>query len=76
KLGVANLESELTLSALGQSETTSVRSTNVFFGVGAGYGFTKNFGVRAEWERFRIKWGDPADKDNVDLLSVGVTYRF
>ena len=76
KLGVANLKSELTASTFGQTETTSVRATDAFFGIGASYGFSRNFSVRAEWERFRIKWNNPAEKDDVDLLSVGATYRF
>jgi hypothetical protein len=33
------------------------------------YNFTKNFGVRAEWERFKAV-GD------IDLLSIGVVYKF
>ena len=42
---------------------------DVSFGIGASYNFTKNFGVRAEWERFKAV-GD------IDLLSVGVVYKF
>mgnify|MGYP000017645340 CR=1 FL=1 len=78
KVGLSNLKTELNVTALGASAGTSTRHTDVFYGVGAGYNFTKNFGVRAEWERFRIKYGDGVDefKDNVDLLSIGVTYRF
>ncbi len=78
KIGLANLKSEFTVTALGVSDSTSTRHTDVFYGIGAGYNFTKNFGVRAEWERFRIKYSDGIDefKDDVDLLSVGVIYRF
>jgi len=78
KVGVANLKSELSVTVLGVTDSTSTRHTDVFYGVGAGYNFTKNFGVRAEWERFRIKYSDGVEefKDNVDLLSVGVVYRF
>ena len=39
------------------------------FGVGASYDLTKNFAIRAEWERFKAV-GD------IDLLSVGLVYRF
>jgi len=38
-------------------------------GIGASYDFTKNFAIRAEWERFKAV-GD------IDLLSVGVVYKF
>jgi len=43
--------------------------TDLSLGIGASYDFTKNFGIRAEWERFKAV-GD------IDLLSVGVVYKF
>lgn len=43
--------------------------TNASFGLGASYNFTKNFGIRSEWERFKAV-GD------IDLLSVGIVYKF
>ena len=43
--------------------------TDVSYGLGASYNFTKNFGIRAEWERFKAV-GD------IDLLSIGVVYKF
>lgn len=74
KLGVANLKTKLSVSALGVSDSDSTTSTGVFFGLGAGYEFTRNLGARIEWERYRIKYGD--EKDNADLLSIGLVYRF
>ncbi|MES2919353.1 MAG: OmpA family protein [Pseudomonadota bacterium] len=51
------------------------RDANYKFGVGLQYDFTKAFGVRAEAERYRI---DDAvgNKGDVDLLSLGMVYRF
>lgn len=43
---------------------------DVSFGVGVGYNFTRNLGVRAEWEMFKT---DDAD---ATLLSVGVAWKF
>jgi OmpA-OmpF porin, OOP family len=44
-------------------------------GLGAGFDFTKNVGVRAEWERYRV--GDGYDgKMNVDLYSLNLLYKF
>lgn len=43
--------------------------TDLSLGVGASYGFTKNLSIRAEWERFKAV-GD------IDLLSVGLVYKF
>jgi OOP family OmpA-OmpF porin len=47
----------------------SQNGTDVSFGVGASYDFTKNIGIRAEWERFKAE-GD------INLLSVGLVYKF
>lgn len=51
------------------------RDLNYKLGVGLQYDFTRSFGMRAEAERYRI---DDAvgNKGDVDLLSLGVVYRF
>ena len=44
-------------------------------GLGAGFDVTKNVGLRAEWERYRV--GDGYDgKMNVDVYSLNVLYKF
>jgi len=43
--------------------------TDLSYGLGASYNITKNVSVRAEWERFKAV-GD------IDLLSVGLVYKF
>jgi OOP family OmpA-OmpF porin len=45
------------------------------YGAGAEYDFTKNIGVRAEWERYRVSDGI-SDKINVNLISASLLYRF
>ena len=44
--------------------------TDVSFGIGVNYHFTRNLGVRAEWEMFTT------DEADATLLSVGVVWRF
>ncbi len=44
------------------------------WGVGAGYNFTPNWGVRAEWEQYKAKFG--GEGQTIDLWSLGVRYRF
>ena len=56
-------------------------SSNVTFGLGAGYDFNRNIGVRAEWQRYsKMKARNDAtgveDEGDVDALSIGVLYRF
>lgn len=42
--------------------------TELHYGLGAKYGFTENWALRGEWEN--------TDKLKVELLSIGVEYRF
>ena len=57
------------------------KTTNVTFGAGVQYDFTRNFGVRGEWQRYsKLKFrndltGVEADSD-VDVFGVSVLYRF
>ena len=50
--------------------TSPVRrdDTEFHYGVGVKYAFTGNWAVRGEWEK--------TDKLKVELLSIGVEYRF
>jgi OOP family OmpA-OmpF porin len=43
--------------------------TDLTFGVGVQYDFTKQLGVRGEWQRYA------ADED-IDVISIGVVFRF
>lgn len=45
------------------------------YGAGAEYDFTKNVGVRGEWERYRVSDGF-STKMNVNAVTASVLYRF
>lgn len=45
-------------------------STDLTYGVGAQYDITRNLGARAQWQRY------DSDPTEVDLLSIGIVYRF
>jgi len=68
KLGVYRGE----LEAPGAEET----NTDLTFGVGLQYDFLKNVGVRGEWQRYSKMGGGNLVETDVDVLSVGVIYRF
>jgi opacity protein-like surface antigen len=63
--GIAMVEAE----ASGFGVTASDDSTELTFGVGAQYDVSRNLGVRAQWQRYG------ADED-VDVISVGVVFKF
>ena len=53
----------------------SKRDTNYKFGFGVQYDSTQSLGMRAEAERYRIN-DAVGNKGNIDLVSVGLVYRF
>ena len=53
----------------------SKRETNFKFGAGLQYDFTQSLGMRVEAERYRIN-DAVRNKGDIDLVSVGVVYRF
>ncbi len=77
KLGVYSIKTTVTASVAGISVSDSSRDENVTFGAGVGYNFTKNLGIRGEWERFnKVGNKDKTAEGDVDLLSVGLVYKF
>jgi OOP family OmpA-OmpF porin len=69
KAGIFAWESEANDVTGGTPFSGKEDGTDLSFGLGASYDFTKNFAIRAEWERFKAV-GD------IDLLSIGVAYKF
>lgn len=53
----------------------SERDTNLKVGLGLQYAFTESLALRAEVERYRIN-DAVGNKGDVDLVSVGLVYRF
>lgn len=62
-------------AALGLNSKPSDREFNPKVGVGLQYDFNDNWAMRLEAERYRINNGI-GNKDDVDLVSLGVVYRF
>ncbi len=70
KLGVFNGK----VSGTATGVNTSDRGTDVKFGFGLSYALSKAVDLRGEWERYRFNLS--GDKGDVDLLSVGLTFKF
>jgi OOP family OmpA-OmpF porin len=57
--------------------SVSESNTGLTFGVGVQWDFTKNLGVRGEWQRYADVGGDNIGGEfDVDVISVGVLWRF
>ena len=70
KIGLFMWDAEASDTTGGIPFSAQEDGTDVSFGIGLGYQFTRNLGVRAEWEMFTT---DNADSN---LLSVGLLWRF
>ena len=75
KLGGTYARAETKASGAFGSFSETESSYQPAGGLGVSYALTPKLGVRGEVERMRIKYAG-GDKENVDLVTVGVTYRF
>ena len=78
KAGVARTRVSIDGAVAGFGTVISAKenSTDFTFGLGALYLFTRNFGARLEWQRYDDVGGDATGKDDLDLFSIGLMYRF
>jgi OOP family OmpA-OmpF porin len=51
-------------------------NTDLTYGLGVQYHFTGNLGVRGEWQRYSSVGGGNIGDSDVDVLSVGLVYKF
>jgi OmpA-OmpF porin, OOP family len=71
KLGLFFWDAEANDTTGGRPFSATDDGADFSFGVGLGYNFTRNLGVRAEWEMFQ----NISDAD-ASLISVGLLWRF
>lgn len=78
KIGLYRSETDISVAfpSVGATSNDSDDNMDITFGFGARYDFTRNFGIRAEWQRYSsVSAGDFGDSD-VDVMSVGLLWRF
>jgi OOP family OmpA-OmpF porin len=79
RVGVTSVRTSSSFSSTGAGVvplgTSSSRNTNAKYGVGLMYDFTPALAMRVEAERYHVKDAF-RNKDHVDMLSVGLVYRF
>jgi OOP family OmpA-OmpF porin len=83
KLGAFNWELDYTcgkVSGTGGACTTpsaSPSGTDLVYGIGMKYDFTKQTGLRVEWEQYKnIGDKNVTGEGDVDLISVGIQFKF
>jgi len=79
RVGVTNAQAKDEFVGTGavvvMNSSPSERATNVKYGGGLQYDFTKSFAMRAEMERYRIN-DAVGNKGDIDLVSLGVLFKF
>jgi OOP family OmpA-OmpF porin len=70
KVGLFAWDAEASDVTGGVPFSASDDGTDISYGIGVSYNFTKNLSARAEWEAFKT---DPAD---ASLLSIGLAFKF
>jgi len=70
KIGLWSWQADAHDTTAGLPFSGSADGSDLFYGIGASYQFTRHLGVRVEWEQYKL------DSDNANLISVGVLYRF
>lgn len=73
KLGFYRAETELRSNvAISGNET----NTDLTYGFGVRYDFTRNVGIRGEWQRYSDVGGTATGEGHINVLSVGVIWKF
>lgn len=76
KAGVYRGETEGRLDATLLSGSAEDSNTDFTFGAGVRFDMTRNVALRAEWQRYNDMGGDDTTESDVDVLSIGLLYRF
>jgi OOP family OmpA-OmpF porin len=69
KVGAFAWEARARDTTAGFPFSATVTDWDISFGLGLAYNVTSHLSLRAEWERFRAV-------DDIDLLTLGLAYRF
>lgn len=77
KLGLYRAETKIDIAFEGAgSVTDDDNNVGLTLGVGARYDFTRNLGIRAEWQRYSEVAAADFGESDVDVISIGVLWRF
>ena len=78
KLGVYRGETDFSTNivAPGIPSTFSESNTDLTMGFGLQFDVANNLGLRAEWQRYQDLGGPQIGESDVDVMSIGVVFRF
>ena len=76
KLGFTRWSVDDKFSVGGLSGAAKEDGIDLSLGIGAQYAFAKQWAGRAEYEVFKNVGKDTTGKSDIDVLSIGVVYKF
>ncbi len=76
KAGLYAGKAKARASAGGASLSETDKGSDFTIGFGGRFDFTRNIGVRIDWQRYTDVGGKDVGKADVDLMTFGVQYRF
>ncbi len=77
KVGLYSSRVEREVEAFGFRATDDTTNSDLTYGAGVGFAITPKFVLRAEWQRYQeVDAGPVIGKSDVDIISIGVVYRF
>jgi OOP family OmpA-OmpF porin len=76
RLGMFHSKLETSASAGSGIETGDKTDTGFTYGLGFGFDFSRNLGLRAEWQRYSKVAAQGGQDTDIDNYNVGVLWRF
>ena len=76
KLGLARSDTDANGSIGGVQLGGTDRNTSPTYGLGLKYDFNKSFGLRGDWDRYRVGGSNIAGKSDTDVFSLSGVLHF
>jgi OOP family OmpA-OmpF porin len=74
KVGMYKADVDFSAPAAGESMSDS--NSDLTYGIGVQYDFSKNLGLRAEWQQYKKVGGSDVGESDVDVMGISVLWRF
>jgi OOP family OmpA-OmpF porin len=76
KLGIYHANVDVKVRTFTLNADASGDSTDLTYGFGAGFDITRRVTLRAEYQKYNDVGDSDTGKDDIDVISVGVLFRF
>lgn len=76
KLGLYHGTVDAVVRTITVNENVSDDATDLTYGFGVAFDVTRQVTLRAEWQKYNDIGGNNTGKDDIDLISLGVLFRF